>query len=244
MSKNTTETALATIEHAYPALAGGGEMATILEQNMGGEELTMFDLERIRVPSGGGIAWEVTGDDGEPEVVRSLEGIVVFTKIGRSYWSEGLDAGGGGTPPDCSSPDGVRGIGSPGGLCRDCALSQWGSDDPSGEGRGQACTQRRYMFILREGCALPAVVSVPPTSLKAIKRWLFQLASRSRPYWSVVAKFELVKTKNKGGIEYAQIKATTVRALTPSEIATVQAYAQKTADTFREYSEGAEEPAA
>jgi len=242
MTAQQSSSELVKIGASYPALVGaGGAMSEAMKTNMEGETLSVFDLERVRVPSGGGIAWEVLDEAGEPQPVKALDGIVVFTKLGRSYWAKGIDESGGGSPPDCSSPDAVRGVGKPGGLCHDCELAQWGSAGDGG--RGQACSQRRFVFVLREGATLPTVISVPPTSLKPLKKWLFALANRGVPYFGAVTRFSLEKTKNAAGIEYAQVKPSTVRTLAPEEVELVKAFALQTRETFREYSEGAEEAA-
>lgn len=226
--------ALAVIEEQYPAIVGAGNMAKTLRENLGGETLTMFDLERIKIPSGGGIAWELLDANGETTVSKSFVGIIAFTKMVRSYWAAPIDEGGGNTPPDCFSPDAQFGIGTPGGHCAECKHSKFGS---ARKGNGQACSQRRLLFILRPGNSMPSVLSVPPTSLKAFKAWLVQMSQRDRNYWSFVAKFELVKQSNSAGIEYAMIKPSIERELDATEMAKLQRYAAAIKTTFSEYNE-------
>lgn len=236
MAKN--DNALVRIEERYPALASEGAVQKALAANLGGEEMSIFDLDRIKVPSGGGVAWEIPTPDGDTTVSKTVEGIIVFTKMGRSYWSKGLDDGGGSTPPDCSSPDGVHGFGNPGGICKTCRFAQFDTAK-GGEGKGQACKQQRFLFILREGTHLPTVMVVPPTSLKNMKKYLFQTANRGKFYYAVVTKFELARVKSSGGIDYAEVRPSFVRDLTPEEEAMVEAYAQKTQSSFEGYHEGA-----
>lgn len=235
--------ALAVLKDAYPALAGGGDVAAAMEANLGGEEITVFDLEQIRVGRGGMTAWEVPTGDGEVDYPKTVDGIVVFHKIGRSYWSTAYGGEGGGTPPDCSSSDGKVGHGNPGGLCADCEFAQWDSKVVDGEHvPGQACSQRRFMFLLREGHSLPSVVNLPPTSLKPVKQWLMQITNKGKPYWHYVVRFSLAEAKSKGGIKYAQARVAVVRELTPEEIGAVTEFAVKTRDTFVQYREGVGEP--
>jgi len=233
------ETALVKLSSSYPALTGGGDVAEAMKVNMGDEEVTMFDLERIRVPSGGSLFWEVMGAEGTAEAVKDVSGIIVFTKIGRSYWKSSFEESGGGTPPDCSSADGRIGVGDPGGLCHECPLAEFGSAE--GESRAQACKQQRFVFLLREGTMLPAVLALPPTSLKLMKQWLLQISQRAKPYWSFIVKFSLKEAKSSGGIKYAQVVTSIVRPLSEEEVGLVVKFAATTRDTFASYREGADE---
>lgn len=221
----------------FPALAGGGEVAKALADNMGGEEVTVFDLDRVRIPGSGGTVWEVPDGDGGTTAEKFIDGVIVFTKIGRSFWATDFENSGGGSPPDCSSPDGRTGVGNPGGNCKTCAKAVFGSDEG---GRAQACKQQRFVFLLRAGANLPTVLVLPPTSLKPMKQWLFQISGKGKRYWEFLTRFELVKRSNKGGIQYAEVKPTVVRELTPEELTSVRAFAERTAETFASYHEGAE----
>ncbi len=227
------------LESAYPALAGGGVKAAVLRANLGNEELTTFDLDRIRIPTSGGKHWEVPTGDGETEPMKEVEGIIVFSKMGRSFWRKGMDEGGGGTPPDCSSPDNVHGIGDPGVLCKTCRYAQFGSAEKGGiKKRGQACKQQRFIFLLREGSELPAVIALPPTSLKLMKKYFFMLAGKNLYYYACVTRFELVQDRNAEGVAYSKCQPSLVRALTPDEVVMVEAYGKKTQESFEQYHEG------
>ena len=58
------------------------------------EEMADLDEERgiacrqIKVPSGGGKAYEVEGDDpDDPEIMKEVQGVILFTHRMNSYWS-------------------------------------------------------------------------------------------------------------------------------------------------------------
>lgn len=236
-----SSTALARLTSAYPALAGGGAVAEAMLANLEGEEVTMFDLERIKVPTGGGIAWEIPPPDGEgePDVARAVEGIIVYTKMGRAFWP-GAFGGEVAQPPQCSSPDGVHGIGDPGGECARCQFAEFGSRGVvrGDDSRSQACKQMRFVFLLREGRTLPSVIALPPTSIGPMRKFLLGISQRSRPYWSVITRFQLVKAKNAGGIEYAQVRPSVVRELAAEEVETVVKFAKLQRETYSKYREG------
>lgn len=178
----------------------------VIRLNLGDEELNpVSDLEKIKTPSGGSTLWEIPDMEEGVREAKELEGVIVHTKTVRLYWAESFDDSGGGTPPDCYSDDGVHGIGDPGGKCKDCPMSQWGSGP---KGKGQACSQRRLLFVMLPDSILPALISVPPTSLQSARQYLVRLAGRGMSAHSVFTKMTLTKDKNDGGISYSKINFT------------------------------------
>ena len=215
----STLPATAVLEQLYPVLTKTPELYhEIIQANLGSGQLSVFDLERIRIPTGGGTSWTIASLDGDHEA-RDFEGIILHWREPRAYWRSSFDATGGGTPPDCSSDDGIRGIGTPGGACETCHLARFGSDD---NGRGQACKQMRMLFVLLPGNFLPAVMLLPPTSLAACRKFFLRLTSLEIPYYGVLTKFSLEKTKNKQGIAYAEVRFGVARKLQPEETANVK----------------------
>lgn len=215
------EQALVRVESAYPVLAGDvGEVLATMRENLGNEQITPFDLDRVTVPAGGQLAWTVPGVEGE-EIVKELEGVILHQQLVRSYWKNSIDEGGGGNPPDCYSPDSIKGIGDPGFECATCPFAQFGSDDRE---RGQACKQMRMIALLRPGMFLPTIVVVPPSSLKNTKQYLFRLAAKNTPVWGVVTKLTLEQDKNVDGIKFSRIKPEVVRVLNAEERQAMQAF--------------------
>lgn len=221
MSKDKEgSTALATVSQQYPALAGGGERARALQENLGGDKLGLSDLNRIKVPAAGGTAWAVQAPSGEDHV-KAIEGIIVAIERRRAFWAS---AGVSQTPPDCYSSDCVTGIGRPGGVCDACPMNAFGSaKKPDGSpGRGKACKETRLLFLLRPGEILPDVVSVPPGSIRTLRPFLTRL---SRPVRHYVTSLSLAKATNKDGTAFSQVAPSVVRDLSPAEAAVVDQYA-------------------
>lgn len=225
---------LVKADAVLPAMSSEfGTLAAVLKQNLSGEEITPFDLERISVPSGGQLFWTVaTAEKPNGEARDKIAGVIVSTRLGRTFWAKGLgDAGAQvGTPPDCYSDDSVVGHGSPGGSCLECPNAQWGSA-PVG-GRGQACAQSRVLFVASPETALPRVIIAPPTSLKALKQYLTKLASLRLPFWAVTTELALKREVNKDGQPYASIVPSMGRTLTHEEIAQVQAFVEEMRPIF------------
>lgn len=215
------QTALATIDAgAYPVLREDAQGAVLaMQENLGGSEISPFDLDVITVPSGGGLAWVVPGLDGD-ESEKELEGIIVHHQPVRSFWKESFEASGGGTPPDCSSVDGRVGVGSPGGVCRACPLDTWGS----GKGDAKACQERHMVFLLRPHEFLPVLVNVPPGSLKLVRKMLLRLTSKCIPFYDVVVALGLKQDKSSTGITYSQIAPRRVGAVGEDERERLAAY--------------------
>ena len=95
-----------------------GEIAKMLTEELDGLGQVPFDT--VKIPSGGGLAFEVPGDDPDnPETAQALTGVIVHHHPVNVYWEHDFDGSGG--LPDCSSPDGKRGLDTRTGEIRDCA---------------------------------------------------------------------------------------------------------------------------
>ncbi len=200
-------TAITTQNYGYLNLANSDIGA------MMAEELDGLDVgfEKIRIPAGGGLAFEVPGEDGEPEMIREISGVIVLQHSMYTHYKTKFT--GANSPPDCSSYDGVTGMGDPGGSCADCPLNQYGS----GENGGKACQNRRRLFVLREGELFPLVLSLPTCSLPEFTRYLKRLISKGRKSNAVVTRFTLKKATSKGGVVYSQAQFAIDRPLSLEE---------------------------
>lgn len=192
------------------------ELKEVLQENLGGEAISAFELDRVKVPSGGGTTWEVPTLEGV-EDAKAIEGVVIYFKNQNAYWKEKYD--GQNNPPDCVSNDGMVGIGTPGGDCAVCPLNAFGS-----EGKGKACKNMRTLFILREGDVLPLVLTLPPTSLKDARKYFLRLASKGIPYYGVITEITLDKDKNENGITYSKAKLSLKGRLDPDTVKKLKAF--------------------
>jgi hypothetical protein len=191
-----------------------------LKSNLEGEALSPMDLDRVSVPGAGGISWCIPGLEGE-ETTQEIVGVIVGVQNCRAYWAG--DFAGGGDPPDCSSDDGVTGIGEPGGACKVCSLAQFGSDS---RGKGQACKAMKRLFVLRPGSMLPLVVALPPSSIRPATRYLLRLAGVGLKYQAAVTRTTLEKTKNSEGIAYSVASFALAGKLDPGQAQAMEDYAQ------------------
>lgn len=181
-----------------------GEISDILHENLGEDSLSIQDLTRVVVPGSGGKTWSIETVEGEKEM-NELLGIIVFTKVTRTYWVKSFDDSGGGEPPNCYSPDGVMGVGEMADtvkdhMCGNCPMSEFAKD-----GTGCPCKESRQLFMVTQSEILPIVIKTPVMSLKNAKKYLTGLSSRRQKIHSVYTKLTLFPTKNKKGIKYSQI---------------------------------------
>ena len=208
--RNTESNVVPIADYAVAEIGNDGEIAAIIEENLGGENITAQDLVRVKVPAGGNTSWSLPGDGEDEESTKELTGIILFTQNQRVFW--GADYDGGSAPPDCFAEDGKVGAGNPGGLCVNCPNAKFGTaTNAKGEpARGQACTQKHQIFMLMQDGILPIVLNIPPTSLKNSKSYLLKLISRRKKISGVVTRLTLVKDRNNDGMEYSKVVFTNV----------------------------------
>jgi len=194
------------------------QVLSTLRENLGTDGLQPWDLDRVGVPPGGGSHWMVPTVDGDPNPEKELVGVLVYQKQVRAWWERDIDDGGGGGPPDCRSSDGIHGQGKmaekiDGRLCQNCPAAQWGSGRKGS--RGQDCRLMRQMFLMRKDDVLPCLVTIPPTSLRASKKFLLGLFQRQRTYWSVIIGIGLNPTKSQTGQPFSQVTFRVISAMSP-----------------------------
>ena len=210
----------------YPVLTMKNEdLMLAIRENLGAAGLTPQEMDRVRVPSGGGRTWSVPSLTGDEEV-QDLTGIIVAYRDVKTFWAESFEQTGGNTPPDCFSNDLVLGIGDPGGPCKGCPNNQFGSAR-EGQGAGKACRDLRLLFLLREKSFLPLVVTVPPGSLKPVKQYFVRLAGEALPYYTVVTSLKLEAAKSGGGITFSQIQPALAGRLNADEVTRVRGYSEQ-----------------
>jgi len=210
----------------YPALDPNSDRVKTILANLAGESLTMADFNRIKVPGGQGEGWKprwtiesATG----AEMADTIEGVILHNTRRRAYWSNPNPSQ---TPPDCSSADMVNGCGTPGGSCLACPFNQFGS---AHNGHGKACKEVRLFFLLRKGQVLPDVVSVPPGSLKNVRKYLTSLPI---PFFGVMTQLSLEKASNSDGVAYARIVPKMVGSLDDAGKQAILALMKQYEETF------------
>ena len=115
-------TQIAAVETGFTAPANNNILEEALADEYAGLE---FSIDRVKLPAGGGTAFEVPAEDGEDtEMVKDITGVILYNHPAYAYYASAF--AGGHAAPDCSSIDGATGIGTPGGDCRRCPFNKFG----------------------------------------------------------------------------------------------------------------------
>lgn len=186
--------------------------------------LGAISLDKVNIPSGGGLAFEVPGDDPDnPDIVQEIKGVVLYRHASNGYWSSKF--GGEDKTPDCFSDDGKLGVVKATGECRECAkcpLNQFAED-----GSGKSCKNMQNLYILREGAMLPIQLVLPPTSIKNLRDYVGKrLLCRRKKLSGVVTSITLRKAENKAGTKYAVANFAYKGDLSPQQIQEMAPIAQ------------------
>ena len=228
MSK-TNGKELVLVGDQSPVLVSGdiGAIIAAVKANLG-DEINTMSIPRIKFPTGGNLMWNMPSLDEEPKAVKTIHGVMLHQSNCRAYWPTEFV---GNTPPTCTSEDGLTGHGDPGGNCKACPFSEFGSAK-GGEGAGQACKQMRRVLFLDPAEPLPVLLVIPPTSLKAVQTYMYSLSQRSMMYTQVITGINLVAASNKGGVKYAQAAFFVAQVLTAEQHARMAQYIEQLAPIF------------
>ena len=226
---------VANVDYSLPAV--GGAMGEAFAEEMDGLTLS---FPRVKIPSGGGLAFEVPGDDPEnPDTEKELVGVIVDHHPVNAYWADKYS--GANNAPDCASMDGKVGVDLDGNRkpCNSCPMNAWGTAE---DGRGKACKNMRRIYILRDGESLPLLLTLPPTSLKNLSDYLgLRIVARGFRSYGVITKVTLKKAQNAGGINYSQAVFAVTGTLAPEQVAAMNEYSQGIKILTRQLAVGAEE---
>ncbi|MCL2816114.1 MAG: hypothetical protein FWD23_16090 [Oscillospiraceae bacterium] len=159
-----------------------------------------LNLQKIKIPSGGSLQFEIPSDDPEnPDYTKTIEGVIIHNHSAHAFWAEDSGDEEDATPL-CSSSDGKCGIGEPGGDCVTCALNRFGS---GANGKGKACKNMRVLYVLRDGDVVPIQITLPPTSIKPFNDFYnMAFALRRRGACGSVVQINL-KRMNNGKDDYS-----------------------------------------
>ena len=220
MAKTKNEVAVTAKEFNLVTISG--DLAAAVEEEMDGLGAIPFD--RVKIPSGGGLAFELPGEEeDETESATELIGVILDHNPINAYWANKF--AGGNEQPDCSSFDGKQGVDRLTGeikSCETCPHNKFESD-----GSGKACKNVHRVFMLQEGNPVPLILSLPPTSLKYIRNYIAKrVLLKGFRCWQVLTKITLKKEKSKDNITYSRAAFAFVDKLTPEQ--------EKQAEAMRE----------
>jgi len=232
------------------------QAAMLAELDREGDAGFDFRPIKLKFPTGGTTAAFNLSDDDMLKV--PVEMIVAVAQKTRGYWPTVNGKKVLGKTPVCESLDGVSGyfdvaseqVQAALGMtvrhpalsvvdetqvsgpwdCKTCPLSEWGS---VGDGnRGQACKSMRRLLVIVKGWAMPALLTLPPTSIKAWDIFASGMRQRGQAYFSRWLTVEFDKANN-GSNDYAVLKLKLGTPLTDPEAAEVMAIRAQFAELVR-----------
>ena len=221
-----------------PILTQKEEALSVIQENLAGFGKLRFD--KIRMPAGGGLTFEVTDESGTVVPVQEIRGVIIDHFPFKAWWEKSFEekTGDDDKRPDCYSADGITGTGCPekgipaGQKCTTCPKNAWGSDRRGG--RGKDCNDKIRIHLLREGEVFPIFIDLPATSHANFKDYIKRLTNRLKHYYGVVTSIKLEKDKNAGGTEYSKATFSKAADLTPAERLAVKQYIDSMKDTIRQ----------
>ncbi len=215
------------------------QLAVMAEMDAEGDAGFEFIPERIKFSSGGLLAFQ-TSDGGILQ--PPIDMVVAIAQRTRAYWPTKDTAG---QPPLCASPDGIEGyfdhkseqvkdalkqdvrhpaltvldasaMDAPW-ECATCPLNQWGEGDI----KAKPCKTLRRLAVLVKGWSAPAVLTLPPTSVKVWDAFASGRKNRGHAYFDTWVRVTLVEDRNKAGIKFAKLQLAIGEALSDGELAEI-----------------------
>ena len=233
MADKKNSTALATMDSFAIANRYEGidpELLAELQDEMGDlDPESGITCRQIKVPSGGGIAYEVQGEDeGDADPMKEILGVIVFTHRLSGYWpgSFGSAKDAKDKIPVCSSMDGKTAVWAETGevrTCETCPYNQYGTgvDEKGNPSKGKACKNMRRIYLLMDGDPNFYLLSVPPTSIKDVNKQLAKILASGTPYTGMIVSLTLEKAQNSNGVAYSKVVVKKKGLLPPDAAAQV-----------------------
>lgn len=186
-----------------------------LEDELEGlEDAGGIDCRMIKMPSGNSKAFEVESDDpDDPDLEKELRGVIIFTHKMNARWES--EYGGENRMPVCSSWDAKQGTFFETGEVVDCVGCPYNTfkDD----GTGKECKNTRRIYLMLDGRPQLYLLTIPPTSLKAVSKQLKRIITNGSPLTRSVVAFKLETAKSRGGVDYPKVSVTRVGDLTKEQ---------------------------
>lgn len=224
---------------------------------MDSEGLSGFEFKplRIKFPTGGSTSAFVLSDD---DMLKAPVDVIVAVaqRKRRFYPSKDPVAG---QAPLCVSPDALSGffdaassqvqtaltfpirhpalsVTDPARIagpwqCSACPLSEWGTAGDSS--RGQACKEGRALLVIVRGWAMPAVLALPPTSVKPWDAFASGMRQRGHAYFSRWLTLGLTKETSPKGTAYSVLTIKSGTPLSDPEAAEVMSIRMQFAELVR-----------
>lgn len=225
-SKNTS---LTLIEDSSRFLPSPQDIETVLSDL--GDILSRRIFGMITIAGGGAGVFKVLEPGAEETTngLQAIEGVILASHLVNVRWGHDYGTRQQGERPVCRSMDGVTGIEEETGethACANCPHNKFTED-----GGRKACSNKRQLYIMREGDLLPMLFSLPPSALKAFDNYrvLASLTLRT-PMSALVTRITLKNKTSSGGSDYSTPVFTAVGKLPLEEGKRMETFARQIMD--------------
>ncbi len=164
---------------------------------------------RVKMLHGGAALFQFENTE---ETMKEFRALLIHVEPSRVYWKEAMGTGDGKKMPDCFSRDLMAPesqIKEPQSTkCTGCPHNEWGSEvkDDGTSGRGKACKEIRRLFFIPEGHFTPHWMSVPPSSLRELSKFMTTVRDKGfKKPQEVFAHFKVNGRENPEGVAYSEL---------------------------------------
>lgn len=176
--------------------------------------------------------------------LKELRGVVLLSQRIRGYWPK--TGGDGNKAPQCASLDCVTGVERDTQQrisCARCPHAAWGSEvKPDGtSGKGQACKEKRRVFIVQGDAEVPVLLVVPTSSIREYDEFISARLARKIPNTAAETIFRLHPETSGDGFKYAKLSCEIGDKVPPREILRLAKLRQSMAEWAGRMAVGAED---
>jgi hypothetical protein len=206
MSKKEVATTDAMVETQFPMVyRDNSAIIESMKINLENESITKRDMFTVIPNPKGEAEWAVKLPTGK-QIFETLDAVILHIGNERAYYEQEWGTGDN-TPPDCSSDNGVIGIGSPGGKCVDCEFAQFGPNNEAPQ-----CSQKKplYLLVPEINPINPVVLYATGPSFPNIKKFNINLMQFGINIYDVKVKLSLEVKKTKNNMDASIINIETI----------------------------------
>lgn len=162
--------------------------------------------------------------------VAEVECVILASHPMNILWGKPFGERQKGERPICRSMNGDEGVDESGEIhsCADCPNNQFGED-----GQRKRCSNKRQLYVLRQGDVLPMLLTLPPSALSSYDRYRGRVRlTLKRSMFSVLTRIKLTnKTSDVSHAEYSVPVFEAVGLLPEAEAKRVEEFARGIADS-------------
>lgn len=224
MTKKTT--ALTLIENPSAYLPSAQELQDVL--NDLGDILSRRIFGVVSIAGGGAGVFKVLepGADEPTNGIQEIDCVILASHAVNVRWGHEYGARTQGERPACKSLDGKTGTEEDTGEvhnCDECPHNQFGAN-----GERKACSNKRQLYIMREGDLLPVLFTLPPSALKAYDNYrvMARLTLRT-PMSALLTRITLKNKVSAAGSEYSTPVFTPIGKLPADEAKRLEGWAKE-----------------